>query len=38
MNEKTELQKAWESFILTVAQELGIIRFLNWIIKNLSKI
>lgn len=30
---ETELQKAWENFILTVAQELGIIKFLNWIIK-----
>lgn len=35
---ETELQKAWKNSILTVAQELGIIKFLNWIINNSSKI
>lgn len=31
---KTELQKAWKEFILTLAEELRIIKFLNWIVKN----
>ncbi|MBO0563108.1 hypothetical protein EXQ39_06750 [Clostridium botulinum] len=33
---KTELQKAWEEFILAVAKELRIIKFLNWIIKKIN--
>lgn len=33
MNKKTELQKSWEEFILAVAEELRIIKLLNWITK-----
>lgn len=33
MNKKTELQKSWEKFILAVAEELRIIKLLNWITK-----
>lgn len=33
MYKKTELQKSWEEFILAVAEELKIIKLLNWITK-----
>lgn len=35
MARKTELQKAWEEFILVVAGEFRIIKFLDWISKKI---
>lgn len=34
--QETELQKAWKIFILAVADELRIIKFLDWISKKIG--
>jgi hypothetical protein len=38
MEDKTELQIAWEKFIMTIAENLGIIKLLNWTISKMNKL
>jgi hypothetical protein len=41
MNDKTksdELREAWNKLIMTMAEELKLIKFLDWISKKLEKI
>lgn len=36
MNEKTELEKAWDNLIIAIAQSLKIDKFLDWILKKMK--